>query len=160
MASIGRTRSILVLLTTLGQEREVLDLLRVGTLGIRSAALLSVMLRSLYGEEASETTVAEPEEWGLNKVCCIFRCIVSGVFEILPRWMEGGVLRSSRWFAWPGSLEHGAHCCFWYGKRLCARGSVSERAPRDILCVRSNVRVLFVRYHGRGKSHAVFHVRG
>lgn len=75
-----RTRSILKLLTTFGEETEVMDALRVGTLGARSAALVSVMFRSLYGEESAELAVADPEAWGLDKVCgslrslCLYRC--------------------------------------------------------------------------------------
>lgn len=64
-----RTRSILTLLTTLGEETEVMDALRVGTLGTRSAVLVSIMFRSLYGEESAELAVADPKAWGLDKVC-------------------------------------------------------------------------------------------
>lgn len=43
--------------------------LRIGTLGARSAALISIVLSSLYGEESAAFAVAEPEAWGLDKVC-------------------------------------------------------------------------------------------
>lgn len=46
-----------------------MDALRVGDLGARSAALMSVMLRSLYGEESAAFAVADPEAWGFDKVC-------------------------------------------------------------------------------------------
>lgn len=46
-----------------------MDALRVGTLGARSASLISVMFRSLYGEESAELAVADPVAWGLDKVC-------------------------------------------------------------------------------------------
>lgn len=46
-----------------------MNALRVGTLGTRSAVLVSVMFRSLYGEESAELSVADPKAWGLDKVC-------------------------------------------------------------------------------------------
>lgn len=67
--SLGRTVPVLTLLTTLGEEKEVMDALRVGELGARSAALLSGMLRSLYGEESAAFAVADPNAWGFDKVC-------------------------------------------------------------------------------------------
>lgn len=48
-----------------------MDALRADTLGARSAALVSVMLRSLYGEESAELAVADPKAWGLDKVCVL-----------------------------------------------------------------------------------------
>lgn len=52
-----------------------MDALRVGDLGARSAALLVVMLRSLYGEESAAFAVANPEAWGFDKVSCLFVCL-------------------------------------------------------------------------------------
>ncbi|CAM9366400.1 unnamed protein product [Ectocarpus sp. 6 AP-2014] len=61
------TVPVLTLLTTLGEEKEVMDALRVAELGARSAALLSGMLRSLYGEESAAFAVADPNAWGFDK---------------------------------------------------------------------------------------------
>ncbi|CAM9896804.1 unnamed protein product [Ectocarpus fasciculatus] len=61
------TLPVLTLLTTLGEEKEVMDALRVGELGARSAALMSGMLRSLYGEESAAFAVADPNAWGFDK---------------------------------------------------------------------------------------------
>lgn len=69
--TLRRIHSILMLLTTFGEEKEVMDALRVGTLGIRSAALVSIMFRTLYGEESAELAVADPKAWGLDKVCYV-----------------------------------------------------------------------------------------
>lgn len=64
-----RTLPVLVLLTTVCEEPEVLDAMRVGALGVRSAGLVSAMLRSFYGEESAALTTADPKAWGLDKAC-------------------------------------------------------------------------------------------
>lgn len=60
---------MLKLLNTLGEERDVMHALRIGTLGARSAALISVVFSSLYGEESAAFAVADPQAWGFDKVC-------------------------------------------------------------------------------------------
>ena len=77
-----------------------MDALRVGTLGARSASLVSVMFRSLYGEESAELAVADPKAWGLDKVCvCVrvssYSVLVSRlsfffVFCVAGRYKEAG----------------------------------------------------------------------
>ncbi len=64
-----------------------MDALRAGALGARSAALFSVVLRSLYGEESSAFAVKDPEAWGLNKVCLsVCRCVGASVCRCLSHW--------------------------------------------------------------------------
>lgn len=66
-----------------------MDALRLGALGARSAALIAVMLRSLYGEESAAFAVADPEAWGFDKVCvcvtceCPFACVFC-VLRVVP----------------------------------------------------------------------------
>lgn len=67
---ITRAQPTLTLVMTLCEEKLVRMALRVGTLGTRSAALISSMFRSLYGEESVEFTVVDPGAWGLDKVDC------------------------------------------------------------------------------------------
>lgn len=81
---LRRVHSILTLLTTLGEEKEVMDALRIGTLGARSAALVSIMFRSLYGEESAELAVADPKAWGWDKVC-MYVCLVLRLYRCTPR---------------------------------------------------------------------------
>lgn len=70
---------MLKLLNTLGEEQEVMQALRIGTLGTRAAALISVVFSSLYGEESTAFAVADPRAWGFDKVCgvllYVYRCL-------------------------------------------------------------------------------------
>lgn len=63
-----RTRTVLTFFTTLCEEQDVRTAFRTGAVGLRSAALTAVMLRSLYGEESADYDVAEPLAWGLEEV--------------------------------------------------------------------------------------------
>lgn len=59
---------MLTFFKTLCEEQDVRTALRTGAVGLRSASLIAVMLRSLYGEESADYTVADPLAWGLDKV--------------------------------------------------------------------------------------------
>lgn len=72
----------LQLLQTLCTEHVVLDLLREGKLGLRSASIISLILQTLYGEEAAEYAVVDPPSWGIEKVISL---CMRPRFRRLPR---------------------------------------------------------------------------